>query len=511
MSINSENRVIKNTIALYLRMIILTVISLFTFRIVLQVLGASDYGIYNVVGGFVTMFAFVSSIMIISSQRYFAIGLAGDDWEKINKIFSVLLGIFAILTLIILIAAETVGLWFVMNRLNVNYQRMTAIIVVYETSVLIFLVGLFVSPFQALLIADENLFFYSWVAIVEGILKVVITYLLYVLRGDKLVIYSILLLVVSTLVNVFDVIYCLKKYNKLKFHFCQEWNEYRAIFSFINWNLIGAIAAVGKSQGINIIINIFFGTVINAARSVAYQINSIISSFAQNFMKAVDPQITKAYARGRSDEFLSIIYTSSKISYYLLLLISLPIMMNAEYVLKVWLGEVPNYTIIFTILALLDAQVLSITEPILTGVQSIGKIKMYQIVVGGFSFLNLPLSYIALLISKNPVLPFWVAIVVDVLITLGRLIIFKSMYPFSILLYVKNILITVFAVTVVSAAVSYRWLSHAQNFVQLIINISVSLLLMILLIYFIGLNKKERMLIKRNIPFMRKKRNDTSI
>lgn len=503
MSDGSPNKVLKNTIALYVRMIVLTIISLFTFRIVFQMLGASDFGTYNVVGGFVTMFAFVSGTMIISSQRYFAIGLASDDWNQLNKAFSINLVIYAVLALVILALAETAGLWFVFNMLNVDYERITAVLIVYETSIIIFLIGFFVSPFLALLVADENLLVYSWISVIEGVLKVAVACFLYILNGDKLIIYSFLLLAVSIIINGFYLVYCLKKYKKLKFKLCRDKEEYRSMFSFINWNFIGAVAAVGKNQGINIIVNIFFGTVVNAARAVAYQINGVISSFAQNFMKAVDPRITKKFATGDPDSFISIIYTASKISYYLLLFICLPFMLNAEYVLVLWLGELPEYTVIFTILALVDALILSITDPILTGVQAVGKIKIYQLSVGIISLSNLPIAYFFLRISDNPVLPFIVAIVLDALITVGRLVNFKMLYMFSILKYCKKIFLPAVLVTFISVIADYCMFSGADSFLQLILNVLGSIIIMSMLIYFIGLNKKERRFIKDLLPFMK--------
>ena len=411
------NKVLENTMALYIRMIFLTIISLFTYRVVFQCLGASEYGTYNVVGGFVSMFAFVSSTMTIASQRYFAMGLASDDWNEVNRYFSVNIIIYVVLSIVILFLAETIGLWFVTTSLNLDYSRMNEIIIVYETSVAVFLIGMVVSPFLALLVADENIVIYSWISIIEGVLKIVVAYLLYLLKGDKLVIYAFLLLFVALIVNGTYIFYCFKKYKKLRFCFVREWKEYKSVFSFINWNLVGAIAAVGKNQGMNIIINIFFGTVINAARAIAYQVNSVISSFAQNFMKAVDPRITKAYANGNENEFVRIIYISSKLSYYLLLAIAIPFIANSKYVLTLWLGNVPEYTISFVSLALIDALILSITEPILTAVQAVGKMKIYQLTVGILSLLNLPVAYFALKMFNDPVVPFVVAIILDLLIT----------------------------------------------------------------------------------------------
>ena len=501
---NGSSRILTNTLALYVRMIILTIISLFTYRVVFRSLGASDYGTYNVVGGFVSMFNFVSGTLIIASQRYFAVGLASGDWDVVNRYFSVNMVIYVLLSAVILLLAETVGLWFVTTRLNVDYSRMTDIVIVYETSIFTFLIGMLVSPFLALLVADENLSIYSWISIIEGFLKICVAYVLYAVRGNRLSIYAFLLLFVSIVINGTYVIYCLKKYRKLRFTICRDKEEYRSVFTFINWNMIGAIAAVCKSQGINIIINIFFGTVVNAARAVAYQLNATISSFTQNFMKAVDPHITKTYANGDEGRFLNALYTSSKISYYLLLAIAVPFIATAEFVLTLWLGEIPEYTVIFTVLALTDALVLSITEPVLTAVQAVGKVKEYQLTVGILALLNLPLSYLALKLTSNPLIPFVVAILLDAFITIGRLVNFKRLHPFSISKYCIHILVPALLITAASVWINMNYLSNAGSFGRLVANVAICEVIMAALIFTIGLNQRERLLLKNLLPFKRR-------
>lgn len=504
------NKVLLNTMALYTRTLFLTIISLFSYRIVLDVLGAADYGTYNVVGGFVTMFAFISGTMTVATQRYFSVGFSQKSIELLNKLFSVNLIIYIILTIIILLLSETVGLWFITNELNLDYNRIKTIIIVYQTSIAVFVLGFLTSPFQSLLIADENMTIYSYISIVEGILKICVAYLLYMWQGDKLVIYSILMLFISILTNCFYVIYCLNKYKYLKFTFCKEISIYKNILSFVNWNLIGALAFVGKTQGINIIINIFFGTVTNAARAVAYQINSVVAAFSQNFMKAVDPRIVKEYSSKDSNRFKSLIYTSSKLSYYLLLFIALPFMLNAEYILNLWLVDVPDYTVIFVILTLIDALILSITDSILTGVQAIGKIKRYQLTVGVLSLINLPVSYVLLNFYKNPLIPFGVAIIIDLFITFGRLQNFKLLYNFSISNFVLVIIMPAVLITAINIFINLMLFSNAISFITLFYNIVGSIVVMLVSVYVLGLNNQERRILKELISF-RKKDNAKSL
>ena len=488
----SQFRVLKNTISLHFRTIILTIISLFTIRVVLNVLGESDYGVYNVVGGFVTLFSFVSGSLSISSQRYFALHLASDDWNGVSRLFSVNLIIYMIFIGVILFFSQTVGLWFVLNKLNYASSRTLAAIIVYETSIITFLIGVLVSPFLALLIADENLSIYSLISIIEGVLKILVAYLLRISSGDKLIIYAFLVMMASCSVNSFYFIYIKKKYKRLKLVLCKDKTEYKMVFSYLNWNLIGSIASVCKSQGVNIIINIFFGSSINAARGVATQINNAIVSFSQNFMKAVDPLITKAYANKNKDKFLNLINIASKLSFSLLFVVAIPVIFNSNYILTLWLENVPQYTVLFTNLVLIDALVASLTDPILTGVQATGKVKLYQIVIGGLNLLNLPVSYIFLKVMQNPYIPFVVAIVISFAMGFGRMIIFKKVYSFELLSYITNVVLPMSIMSGFSVLFMSLLFENSTNFAELILKVVGSILVNVFLVFVIGLNKNEK-------------------
>lgn len=500
----NSSRVLKNTVSLYFRMIILTVISLFTVRIVLNSLGASDYGLYNVVAGFISMFSFVSGTLTVASQRFFAIAIAKNDWDELNKYFSVNLFLYAMFCIIIIIFAETVGLWFVKNKMVIAPDRLYAALVVYQCSVITFVIGIAVSPHLALMIADENLSVYSFVSVFEGIFKIVIAYILYITRRDKLIVYGMLLLIVSILINGFYLIYTKIKYKKIQFQFVHDKSAYKEVFGFLNWNMIGAVASVGKGQGLNIVINLFFGTVVNAARGIAFQINSVVSSFSMNFMKAIDPQITKSYVSGDRNRFFYISCSASKISFFLLFIISMPLMDNMEYVLKLWLKNVPEYTVSFAKLALIDALIMSLTDPISTGIQAIGKLKWYQIIVGGLFLLNVPLSYFILKNVQNPFVPFLVSIIVAVFMMVAKIIFFRCLGKISIRKYVRNVCIPVFTVTIISVCSSFLLLPVAETFLKFLLNVFIEVSFISVLILFIGLSKMERKLILSKIPIVKK-------
>lgn len=504
---SNSSRVLRNTISLYIRMVVLTIISLFTVRVVLHVLGEVDYGLYNVVGGFVTFFGFISGTLAIASQRYFAISLATNDWKSLNKYFSINIYIYIFFIGLVLILSETVGLWFVMNRLTVPDNRMQAAIIVYELSIANFIIGLLTSPFQALLIADENLSIYSIISIVEGAFKIIVAYLLYTIHSDKLIMYSILLFVVCLSVNGIYIIYSFRKYKRLEIHFQKDKSGYKEVFSYMNWNLIGAMGSVGKSQGINIIMNVFFGPSINAARGIATHINTVVSSFSQNFMKAVDPQITKKYANRNKDKLIALIHSSSKLSYYLLYIIILPLIANMNYILTLWLKEdVPDYTLQFTILALIDALVLSITEPFGTGVQATGNVKFYQLTVGILSLLNLPVVYTILGYFENPLIPFMISIFLSVLMSVGRILVYKKInQDFSIADYIIRVLFPVFIVTIFSSLFTFFIINNADYFVNFLVNVILSVGFTGMLIFFIGLNREEKnLLLQFGLLFIKK-------
>lgn len=504
MSNSNAKRVMKNTLSLYLRMILLTVISLFTVRIVLSVLGEADYGLYNVVGGFVSMFSFISGTLTLASQRYFAICLSTNDWEKLKKTFSINLVIYISLAFVVVLLAETIGLWLVNNILVIPAERMGAAIWVYQFSIVNFVVAFLISPFLALLVADENLGLYSILSVVEGCLKAVIVYLLYISPFDKLVTYSALLCITSLVINGIYVIYCINKYPKLKFAWYSDIEEYKAVFSFLNWNLIGAIASVIKSQGINIIINIFFGSVVNAARALAYQVSAVISSFSQNFMKAIDPQITKKYALGDNKAWFQIIYIASKLSFFLLFVISLPLMVNMKYIFELWLGDVPKYTELFAILVIVDALILAITDPIFTAVQATGEVKVYQIVVGGCSLLNLPITYCLLSMDSNPVIPFLVAIGISISMSLGRLYTFKRVSNFSIVEYFKNVYIPIGISATAIIIVNLLFFANATNFIMFIVKCIGSVLISLFILLLLGITQEEKALLIEYVPILGK-------
>ena len=497
--IPSISKVLKNTIALYFRMIFLTLISLFTVRVILRELGAVDYGIYNVVGGFVSLLGFFSGTLAHMAQRFFAVYLARREWEMLQKIFSANLLLNIGMAFMIFLVAETVGVWFIIHELQIPDGRQTAVIWVYECSVITFLAALLSTPFQAVLIAEENMGIYSLISIIEGLFKLVTVYCLVASSGDKLVLYAMLLCAISLGINGFYMLYSRYKYFYVRFSICQEKMIYQDIFSFSGWNLIGALATLLRNQGVNILMNLFFGPVINAARGIAFQINGVISSFAQNFMTAVDPQIIKTYANKDFNQFNFWLFFASKISGFLLLLLIIPFSLNVNYILHFWLGEVPAFTAWFTVFVLAEAVIENITGPVSTAVQAIGKVRKYQIIVGGISLLNFPLTYGLLSVHENPLLPFAVSIGVSVIMGMCRLQIFHGMYTFSLKEYLEKVIGVIVIVTILTLSVGLYFFSGAETFKQLVGYCCACIVTSLIVIWYGGMNHQERLIVKKII------------
>lgn len=495
----NAGRILRNTVSLYFRMIFLTLISLYTVRVILQVLGDVDYGIYNVVGGFVGLFAFFSSTVTVASQRFFAVSIARNDRMRLRQVFSCNLLINAGFSVCLLLLAETVGLWFVTNILQIPEIRREAAFWVYQYSILTFAAGLMESTFLAVLIAEERMGIYSAVSVAEGGAKLLVAYLLSVGSGDKLELYGLLLFMVAVIIDGIYILYCIKKFPYVRFQMCKDKAVYREIFAFTNWNTIGAVAAVLRDHGINIVINIFFGPAVNAARGIAVQINSVVMSFAVNFMNAVNPQITKSYAGNETERFFHLICIASKISYLLLLFLTLPLAFNLDYLLQLWLVEPPEHTAVFAVLVLIDALVISATNPLMTAVQATGKVKRYQLTVGGAALLHLPLAVLLLQWMEDPVIPFASGIGISFLMGVLRVINLNRLCGFPWKVYIGKVLLPLGLVTAVFAAADGFLFSGAESFLNLLGNGLGSAAVGSILIWFLGLSGMERGTLRRLI------------
>lgn len=502
----NNKRIAKNTLLLYVRMLFMMAVNLYTSRVILQTLGVEDFGIYNVVGGVVAMFSVISGSLSAAISRFITYELGKGDKEKLMKIFSSSVTIQIGLGLIILLLAEAIGIWFLNTKMTIPINRMYAANWVFQLSILTFIINLISVPYNAAIIAHERMSAFAYISILEVIAKLVIVYLLLISPIDKLIFYAILMAVVALIIRFVYGYYCKRHFEECTYHFVFDRELLKKMFGFAGWNFIGATSAVLRDQGGNIVINLFCGPTVNAARGIAYQVNNAISGFVNNFMMALNPQITKSYASGDRDYMMTLIYQGARFSFYILLLLSLPVIINAHYILSLWLKIVPEHTTLFVQLVLIFAMSESISNPLITAMLATGNIRNYQIVVGGLQMMNLPISYILLRNGCIPETVLIVAICISQCCLAARLYMLKGMIGLSVREYISKVYANILIITILSAiipSISSYYLN--KTFINFLVICVTSVLCTITVIYFIGCNKKERQFISSKITAIKGK------
>ena len=490
---NTTKRIAKNTLMLYFRQILIMIVSLYTVRVVLNTLGAEDYGIYNVVAGVVTMFSFLSSSMATASQRYFSFALGQNDSEQLKKYFSMSFTIYCLIALIVLVLAETVGLWFVTQKLVIPVERQTAAFWIYQASVFSMICTILTVPFMASIIAHEDMNIYAYVSIIEVVLKLGIVFLLPLFAIDKLIFYGLLMAGVVFINTAIYRTICVKKYVECKFSFFWEKSLFKELVSYTGWNMFGSAVGVFKNQIVNIILNQFFNPVVNAARGIAAQVNSAVNSFAQNFSTAVKPQIITNYASGEKEKMLQLMFRSCKATFLLMFVFALPLILEMPYVLKLWLKNVPEYAVLFTILALVDALIDTISYPLMAAAQATGKIKLYQAVVGGVLLLNAPIAFVVLTFGAAPYSVFIVSISITFIAFIVRLFILKRLIDFSFWQFIGKVFLPVVFCALISFVIPYLVRNMMNSgFIRLCVTVVVSVICVALSGYFVALSKNEK-------------------
>lgn len=398
----NNKRIAKNTIYLYIRMFFIMAVTLYTSRIVLQVLGASDYGLYNVVGGILTMFSMFSGALAVGTQRFLTFALGENDLEKLKRIFSIALGFHVVMAVFILILLETVGLWFLYRYLNIPNERMAAALWVYQFTVLGFLVNLIQVPFQSCLIAHEKMSMYAYMGGYDVVMKLILVIILQYVTSDKLVLYGLSILIVNSVSVIIYNFYCRKHFEECTFRILWDRCLVREFASYSGWNLIGGSFTFFTNQGINMLLNIFCGTIVNAARGISMMVNSCIFNFVNSFQTAVNPQIVKMFAAKEYDKLYKLVINNCRIAEYLFLLIAIPLFIEVDFVLKMWLGDYPAYTAIFIQIILIQSAESPLNYPIGMLIHASGKMKWPSIWAGGV-ILIFPISYLLLKNHYTPV------------------------------------------------------------------------------------------------------------
>lgn len=509
MSSTTENnkRIAKNTLLLYVRMLFTIIVGLYTSRIILNTLGVSDYGIYNVVGGIVAMLAFLNAAMTQASQRFISFELGTQNFQKLKEVFCTSVTIHLVIACIIFLIAETVGLWFLNTHMNIATDRMIAANWVYQCSILTFMITIISVPYNACIVAHEHMKAFAYISIVEVSLKLIIVYLLIILPADKLIAYAILVFSVSVIIRVTYGIYCKKKFQECTYQYSFNKKLFKEMFAFAGWSLIGSLGFSSKDQAANIILNLFHGTAINAARGIALQVNGIISNFSNNFIMALNPQITKQYAGGNIRESIQLVYAGCRYSFYLLSLITIPIMINIDYLLQLWLVNVPTYTSQFLQLALIAALIGSMATPLVTAMQATGNIKVFQLSICIIMLCELPLAYFVLKMGYEP---YWVmipTIAVTLIGLIARIFLLKrlikeySLSFFTIKIILKNICIACICFGISKILQDY----FIINFTNFIITSFISFILTFCGIILLGMSQKERVFLYNKLQSFIKK------
>lgn len=504
--LSNNTRIAKNTIFLYFRMILLMAVSLYTSRVVLSTLGIDDYGIYNVVGGFIGMFAFLNGAMAGCTQRYITIALGKGDEQNLKRVFSTCVITHGMIALIVFVLAETVGLWFVLEKLVIPENRMTAAMVVYQCSVVSTMVMIMSFPYNADIIAHERMSAFAYISIFEAFANLGVVYLLCIGLFDKLALYAFLLLVVKVSVIVVYRIYCKRHFEESVFRWLFDKGLLKEMLSFTGWNLWGGIAGTLMGQGINVLLNIFFGPAVNAARGVAVQVQGAVQMFATNFQTAINPQMMKSYAAGDLHSMHVLLFRSAKFTFMLLLCLMLPLMFEIDVVLGLWLKQVPEYTNIFVCLMLCISMVDAISNPFMTASAATGRVKVYQSVVGGILLTIVPLAYIPLKLGADPYVVFVVHLSIAVVAFVARLYIVSKLINLSIIDYLRNVIVPCFCVGVLSVLISvFIKQMFSQGMLFSICEGVMILLVVVLTSFFLGLTKGERDFVLSKVSMLKNK------
>lgn len=493
MTTEDNKRIAKNTIYLYIRTFVSMMVALYTSRKVLEVLGVEDFGILGVVGGVMALFAFLSNSMSISTQRFLTFELGRKDNDGFQKVFSMACIIHALLALIFVFLSESIGLWFVNTYLNIPSERMTAANVVYQISILSSAISILQIPYNAAIVSYERLHVYAYVGLGESVTKLLIVYILIISPADKLVTYSFLLLGLKIIGCAIYRIYCTRKFPNC--HIILKWNRslFKSIAGFTGWNMFSIVAWTVKDQGASVLLNIFGGPVFNAARGVAEQVTVAIRGLVSGFQTAVNPQLTKNYASGDNKATCRLLCKSSKISFFLMLLVSLPVLFEIDYILGLWLVEVPPMAALFAQLVIIEGLFDTLSGPMITSLMATGRIKWYQITFGSILFLNIPIAYMLLKAGAHIATPLVVSIVFMILGNVSRIVFCRNILGLSLKMYLCEVILPIMGVCLLSVILVMVVSSTIQpGFPRFMVSVAVSAISVVALCFTIGFNGTER-------------------
>ena len=455
-SSNNNKRIAKNTLLLYFRMLFMLIVSLYTSRVVLNTLGVIDYGIFNVVGGVIAMLGFLTGSLAGASSRFITFDLGQGDIDNMKRTFGNIKSIHYILAGVILFLGETVGLWFMTTKLQIPLERTTAAFWVYQFSIFSSIMAVISVPYNSTIIAHEKMSAFAFITLADVILKLLIVYFLNVISYDKLIIYAFLIFCIQLFDQIVYIFYCSKHFEETKSKCCYDKTLFREIFIYAGWTMNGNLAVVGYTQGLNVLLNMFFGPAVNTARGIAVQVQGVCQQFCGNFQMALNPQLTKSYAKGDITSMHSLLIKSSKFSFYILYIIAVPLMFEANLVLKLWLGIVPEHTVYFLRLILVVGLLYTIANPIIVSVHATGKLKKFQIIEGTMLLMIVPIAYFLLKVfGIAPELVFVVHIIVEIFTQYARVRIVLPMIQMKLRTYLCEVILPIVMVAIISPILPY--------------------------------------------------------
>lgn len=493
----NNRRIAKNTLFLYGRMLFSMLISLYTARVVLETLGVSDFGLYNVVGGVIAIFSILKSLISSGTQRFLTFEMGkGSGIETLKSVFSTSLSIFFIIAGIIFLLGETVGLWFLNNYLVIPAGRVFAANVVYQVSIISMLVSVIQLPYAAAIMSHERMDIYGYAGMVEPLLRLGLILILPFVMFDKLITYSIIVLFISVIMTTVYVVVCNRLFEECKLRFKIDKPLFKEMIGFTSFNLLESLSNMMNSQGQDILLNIFFGTTVNAAKATAIQVNNAVHGFANNFLVAIFPQITKTYASGARQDFYNLIIRGAKFAYIVLAVMIIPIFLNTDYLLQLWLKNPPLDSDLFCRLILIATIVRMLSEPLYTGIQATGKIKSYQIWTSSLMLLNIPICFILFKMGMPAFVAFFVSIFMSAILVGARLFFVHKETNFPIYRYIKTILIDCIGVTVLAYIPLYFFNQYMINgLLSFCIISGISVIWSIILFFLLSMTKNERLFI----------------
>ena len=496
---NSANnkRIAKNTLLLYARTIIIMLVSLYTSRVILNVLGVEDYGIYNVVGGVVAMFSMVSGSLSASISRFITFELGRGNKERLNQVFSMSINIQIAITLIVLLVGGALGGWLLNEKMNIPIERMAAANWVLYCSLIVFCINLISIPYNACIIAHEHMNAFAYVSILDAFLKLAVCYMIAISPFDKLASYAVMLAIAALIIRAVYSIYCKRHFVECRYRWNRNTQLLKQMFGFSGWSFLTNTCAIFNTQGVNILINMFFGVTLNAARGIANQVNAAIMQFVNNFTMALNPQITKNYAVGNTNEMFKLICRGAKFSYFLLMLFAMPMMFEAEQILTIWLKIVPDHAVVFLRLTIIGSMITMLGNTGYTACMATGNIRRYVIIISGVGCLAFPLTWVAFKLGFPAESAYFAYILVYIGVTFSRLYVMKGLLQFPPMMFVKDVVWKIVAVTSVAIVIPllvYKQMD--QTFLRLIIIVLVCTLSTCMCVYAIGLTRNERIKIK---------------